>query len=167
MAETKIDEDLQNKIMNGYRGAANLFRALVEELEARYGREAAHEIARAVVRKKGLWAGELAARTAGTGGLSNLAAAHRRNFANVEVAELSETRYGVLDHRCAIVEAWRGAGLSRERIKELADLYCWGDLAFAQAFNPEIELEFISRIAEGEPHCHWLYSLERPPESPA
>lgn len=167
MAEMEIDRDLQNKIMHGYRGAANLFRAMVEELEARYGREVAWDIGRAVVRKKGLWAGELAAQTAGTGGLSNLARAHRANYANVEVSELSETRYGVIDHRCAIVEAWRDAGLSPERVKELADLYCWGDLAFAQAFNPNIELEFLSRIAEGAPKCHWLYSLKRPSESPA
>jgi len=160
VAEEQLNEEMQNKVLNGYRVAGTIFRTLVEELEERFGKEVAHDIARAAVRRKGLAAGTAAAAVVGKGGLRQVAAAHQRAFAGDHIAELSDTRYLVHDDRCGIVEGWRSAGLSAERIKELADLYCWGDLAYAQAFNPNIKLQFLSRIAEGAPRCRWLYTLD-------
>lgn len=159
MAGQPLTDETYNKIMNGYRVAGTIFMAMVDEMEERFGKEVAHEVARAAVRRKGLAAGNAAARKYGTGGLRNLAAAHQASFAGDNIVELSEARYAVRDQRCGIVEGWRNAGLSPKRIRELADIYCWGDLAYAQAFNPAIELEFVSRIAEGEPCCHWLFTL--------
>ncbi len=161
MAE-ELSAELRNKVLNGYRVAGTLFRAFVEELEERYGKAVAHEIARAAVRRKGLAAGAAAAAVVGSGGLRELAAAHQRAFAGDHILTLSADRYEVQDDQCGIVQSWLSAGLPAERIKELADIYCWGDLAYAQAFNPRISLAFKSRIAEGKPFCHWVFTL--PPE---
>ncbi len=159
MTET-LSEDTLRQIAGGYRNAANFFLYFLEELEARYGKEEAHAIARAVVRRKGLAAGQAAAGRVGRGGLGELVAAHRLLFPTTEQVQVSPTRYVAQDEHCFIMSAWKAAGLSPERLKELADIYCWGDLAFAQAFNPDIQLEFDGRQAEGQPRCRWIFTLK-------
>jgi len=154
------EEEIQGAIDGGYRAAGNVFRCLMDVLEARYGKEEACRVAKEVVRLKAQAAGEMAASRFGKGGLENLAEAHRAGFPGIEVLEISPTRYIIRDHRCAIVEGWRKSGLSEERIKELGDQYCWGDLYFAQCFHSKIKLEFRERLAEGKPSCQWVFTLE-------
>jgi len=113
-----------------------------------------------VVRKKAEAAGQVAAARFGTGGFENLAAAHRAGFPELEVLELTHTRYAIREYHCAIVDGWRASGLSEERIKELGELFCWGDLVYAQCFNPDIRLEFQGRLAEGKPFCQWMFTLD-------
>lgn len=156
----RSEEEIQGAIDGGYRAAGNVFRCMVDVLEARFGKEQARRVAQEVVRLKAQAAGEMAASRFGKGGFQNLAAAHRAGFPEIEVLELSPTRYVIRDRRCPIVEAWRRSGLSEERIKELGDQYCWGDLYFAQCFNSEIELEFQGRLAEGKPFCQWVFTLK-------
>jgi hypothetical protein len=152
--------EIQNAINAGYRAAGNIFRCTVDVLEARYGKAEAHEIAREIVRLKAQAAGEMAASRFGKGGFENLMRAHKAGFPELKILEFSPTRYVIRDHRCPIVEAWHQSGLSPERIRELGDVYCWGDLYFAQVFNPDIELEFQGRIAEGKPYCQWAFKLD-------
>ena len=152
-------EEIQNAIDAGYRAAGNVFRCAVDVLEERYGKEEAHTIAREIVRLKAQAAGESATGSFGKGSFQNLMQAQKAGFPEIEILEFSPTRYVVRDNRYPIVEAWRQSGLSAERIKELGDLYCWGDLYFAQAFNPDIRLEFEGRLAEGEPFCQWVFTL--------
>jgi hypothetical protein len=154
-------EEIQSAIDGGYRTAGNIFRFAVDALEARYGKEEAHEIAREIVRRKGQASGAAAVSKFGMGGFENLMRAQKAGFPDIQVLELSPTRYAIRDNRCPIVQAWRQSGLSAERIKELGDIYCWGDLYFAQAFNPDIQLEFQGRLAEGTPYCQWVFSLHR------
>ncbi len=158
--EEMSPEEVTNAILGGYRAAGLVFCAFVDLLEARYGKEEAAAIAREAVRLKGEAAGELAAARFGRGGFENLRAAHAAGYPTTEVLEAGPTRYLARDYHCAIVEGWRRLGLSEGRIRELADLYCWGDLHFARAFNPRIQLEFRSRIAEGSPCCVWLFTLD-------
>ena len=153
-------EEIQGAIDGGYRAAGNVFRCMMDVLEAMYGKEEARKVAEEVVRLKAQAAGEVAAGRYGKGGFKNLAAAHRAGFPEIEVLELRPERYVIRDRRCPIVDGWRKSGLSEERIKELGDLYCWGDLYFAQSFNPKIKLEFQGRLAEGKPHCQWVFTLE-------
>ncbi len=153
-------EELKNAVLGGYRAAGLVFRAFVDVLEARYGKEEAAAIAREAVRLKGEAAGELAAAKFGRGGFKNLRAAHEAGYPTTEILEQTPNRYLARDYHCAIVDGWRSSGLSQDRIRELADLYCWGDLHFARAFNPRIQLEFQSRIAEGSPCCLWLFTLD-------
>lgn len=162
--ERMSPQEIQAAIDGGYRAAGNIFRGFVDALEARYGKEEAAAIARQAVRCKGQAAGELAARRFGRGGFAELAAAHRAGYPSTRVLELSATRYVARDDHCPVVQGWRQSGLGEERIRELADLYCWGDLHFARAFNPRINLEFQSRIGEGHPYCQWLFTLGPPLE---
>ncbi|GAB4537549.1 MAG: hypothetical protein Kow0063_24440 [Anaerolineae bacterium] len=152
-------EEVQGAIEAGYRAAGNIFRFTVDVLEARYGKKQAHDVAREIVRLKAQAAGEIAASRFGKGGFENLMRAQKAGFPELEVLAFNPTRYVIRDHRCPIVEAWRQSGVSPERIKELGDLYCWGDLYFAQVFNPDIRLEFEGRIAEGRPFCQWVFTL--------
>ncbi len=155
-----MDEVTRKQIASGYRNAANFFLFFVEEMEARYGKAEAHAIARAVVRRKGLAAGKAAAELVGREGLAGLVEAHRRLYPTTRQVEVTPTHYIAEDEQCFILAAWRSEGLTPERLRELADIYCWGDLAFAQAFNPEIKLKFDGRQAEGQPRCRWIFSQE-------
>lgn len=156
-----VEEEMEAAIAAGYRAAGNVFRCMMDVLERRYGKEVAREVATEVVRRKAEVAGEMAAARFGKGGLQQLAAAHRASFPTLQVLELTKTRYVIRDDRCPIVEGWRQSGLPEERIKELGDSYCWGDLYFARCFHPEINLEFQARLAEGKPYCEWVFTLER------
>ncbi|MBM3301115.1 MAG: L-2-amino-thiazoline-4-carboxylic acid hydrolase [Deltaproteobacteria bacterium] len=153
-------EEIQIAIDGGYRAAGNVFRCMMDVLEARYGKEETRQVAEEVVRKKAQTAGEMAATRFGKGGLENLAEAHRAAFPGLEVLEFSSTRYVIRDHNCPIVEGWRRSGLSEDRIRELGDHYCWGDLYFAQCFNPRIRLQFQARLAARDSYCQWIFTLE-------
>ena len=159
MGTTEASEETKRAIAGGYRAAAVFFLYFVEELEARFGKETAHEIARRVVRRKGLAAGNSAADQIGRGGLDELIAAHAQYYPTSRQLETTSARYVAEDDTCFICSAWRAAGADPDRIRELGDIYCWGDLAYAQAFNPKIRLEFEGRQAEGRPRCRWVFTL--------
>ena len=161
--ENMSPEEIQAVIDGGYRAAGNVFRCAMDVLEARFGKEQAHEVGREIVRLKGQAAGKTAAARFGKGGFDNLKQAHLAGFPEIQVLEHTPTRYVTRDDHCAIIEGWRKSGLSDERVKELGDLYCPGDLFFAREFNPNIELDFQGRLAEGKPFCKWVFTLPHPP----
>ncbi len=159
--EGMTTEELQATIDGGYRAAGNVFRCTMDVLEKRFGKEVAHAIGAEIVRHKGEVQGQAAAARFGKGGFENLKSAQLAGFPELEVLELTATRYVIRDHHCAIVEGWRKSGLSEERVRELADLYCPGDLYFARQFNPDIQLEFQGRLAEGKPFCQWVFTIKK------
>ena len=161
LATTEFSEETKKAIGGGYRAAAVFFLYFVEELEAHFGKETAHEIARRVVRRKGLAAGNVAADQIGRGGLEELVAAHAQYYPSTRQLEVGPSRYVAEDETCFICAAWRAAGVDPARIRELGDIYCWGDLAYAQAFNPDIRLEFEGRQAEGRQRCRWIFTLPK------
>lgn len=154
------EEEIQAVVDGGYRAAGNIFNAMMEVLEARFGKETAREIADEAVRLKSTANGRLGAKRFGGGGLESLRAFHKWGFPEVEVLEFSPKRYVLRDSHCAIVEGWRKFGLSEERIRELGDVFCRGDLYTAQCFDPRIKLEFQGRLAEGKPFCQWCFTLD-------
>lgn len=154
------EEQIQAVVDGGYRAAGNIFRCMMDVLEARYGKEEARAIGDEVVRAKSLNNGQLGANRFGRGGFTGLRAFHQAGFPEVDVLEYSPTRYVIRDSHCAIVEGWRKFGLSEERIKELGDVFCIGDLYVAQCFDPKIRLEFQGRLAEGKPYCQWVFTLD-------
>ncbi len=161
MANDTLSEDTKRVMAVGYRNAAMFFLYFVEELEQRFGKEEAHEIARRVVRRKGLAAGNVVADQVGRGGLEVLAAAHTKFYPTTKQISVTPTRYVAEDETCFVCSAWKAAGISQERIRELGDIYCWGDLAFAQAFDPEIDLSFGRRQADGSDSCQWIFTLTK------
>jgi hypothetical protein len=158
MANETVPDDTKRVIAVGFRNAAMFFLYFVEELEQRYGREAAHEIARVVVKRKGLAAGKVVADQVGRGGLVQLASAHAKYYPTTRQISVAPDRYVAEDDTCFVCAAWKAAGLSPERILELGNIYCWGDLAFAQAFDPDIDLSFDRRQADGSDSCRWIFT---------
>lgn len=148
-------------VAGGYRAAAMFFLYFVEELETRFGKDVAHDIARSVVRRKGLAAGAIAAREVGGGGIRDLVRAHKRFYPSTKQIEVSDDRYVAEDETCFVCPAWRAAGVSDERIEELGNIYCWGDMAYAQAFNPAITLTYDGRQAEGAARCRWIFTMQK------
>jgi hypothetical protein len=160
MGNDTVSEDTKRIAGVGFRNAAMFFLYFVEELEERFGKELAHDIARRVVRRKGLAAGKVVADQVGRGGLVQLASAHAKYYPTTRQISVTPTRYVAEDETCFVCAAWKAAGVSPERIRELGDIYCWGDLAFAQAFDPEIGLSFDRRQADGSDSCRWIFTHE-------
>ncbi len=159
MANETMSEDTKRVVAVGFRNAAMFFLYFVEELEERFGKEVAHEIARRVVRRKGLAAGKVVADQVGRGGLEQLALAHAKFYPTTRQISVGPKRYVAEDETCFICSAWKAAGIGPERIRELGDIYCWGDLAFAQAFDPRIDLSFGRRQADGSDSCQWIFRM--------
>ena len=159
MGNDTVSEDTKRVMAVGYRNAAMFFLYFVEELEQRFGKEVAHDIARRVVKRKGLAAGKVVADQVGRGGLEQLASAHAKYYPTTKQISVTPTRYVAEDETCFAPPG--GAGVSPERIRELGDIYCWGDLAFAQAFDPSIDLSFDRRQADGSDSCRWLFTLTK------
>ena len=157
--ENMTPQEIQATIDGGYRAAGNVFRCTMDVLENKFGKQVARAIAQEIVRHKGEVQGEFAAAKFGKGGFDNLSQAHRAGFPEIQILEHTPKRYVIQDHHGAILDGWRASGLSAERIKELGDLYCPGDLYFAREFNPDIQLEFASRMADGKPFCQWVFTL--------
>lgn len=158
MANDTVSEDTKRVVAVGFRNAAMFFLYFVDELEQRFGKEMAHDIARRVVKRKGLASGKVVADQVGRGGLEQLAAAHAKFYPTTKQISVTPTRYVAEDETCFVCSAWKAAGLSPERIRELGDIYCWGDLAFAQAFDPDIDLSFGRRQADGSDSCQWIFT---------
>jgi hypothetical protein len=154
------EEEIQAVVDGGYRAAGNIFHSMMDVLEARFGKEEARKIGDEIVRLKSTKNGRLGAQRFPGGGLASLRAFHKAGFPEVEVLEYGPKRYVLRDSHCAIVEGWRKFGLSEERIKELGDVFCPGDLYTAQCFDPRIKLEFQGRLAEGRPYCQWVFTLD-------
>jgi hypothetical protein len=55
-------------------------------------------------------------------------------------------------HHCALVEAWKNLGASKEEIAELCDLASCGDHGVISC-SPELELKFNAIIAKGDAYC--------------
>jgi hypothetical protein len=158
MGNDTVSEDTRRVVAVGFRNAAMFFLYFVDELEQRFGKAVAHDIARRVVKRKGLAAGEVVADELGRGGLGQLALAHAKYYPTTTQISITPTRYVAEDETCFVCAAWKAAGLSPERIRELGDIYCWGDLAFAQAFDQDIALSFDRRQADGSTSCRWIFT---------
>lgn len=63
-------------------------------------------------------------------------------------------------HHCALVEAWKKLGLSKDEISELCRLACYGDLGVVSNF-PDLKLEFPKLIAKGDDYCELLVTKDR------
>lgn len=55
-------------------------------------------------------------------------------------------------HYCALVEAWKKLGCTKEEISELCYLARFGDLGVVSNF-PQLKLEFPKILADGDDYC--------------
>ena len=80
-----------------------------------------------------------------------------------------DARQGVYRfHHCALVEAWKNLGASREEIAQLCDLAACGDHGVVSCF-PELELKFNDIIAKGDAYCELVVTRKQAagPAAPA
>ena len=151
-------------VKRGYAGSGLLFLAMMEEMAEMSSQDEAREFAKKVMRRTGFLAGQMMAKKMKKNDLAGFAEGYKQAFPNLEILEESEERFSIRCDFCGAYDVWKGVGLSDEKISELAEVYCLRDIAFAEAFNPGIRLEFGARIMKGERHCEWNHTFNQPDE---
>lgn len=136
--------------------AAGLIRAFAAEM----GREKAIGIATAAIQADAEQGGKAAAERYGGNSLAELARVVREVWAGddaitIRVREESEREFRFDVVRCRYAEVYERMG-----IKEFgACLSCSRDGAFAQGFNPRLNLTRTHTIMEGAPVCDFRFTL--------
>ena len=161
---TMIPDKYIPYVKRGFAGSGLLFLAMVEEMAERSSQDEAREFAKQVMRRTGALAGQMMAKRMEKNDLAEFAEGYKQGFPNLEILEESEEKFSVRCDFCGAYDVWKGLGLSEEKISELADIYCLRDIAFAEAFNPNIKLEFGARIMKGDSHCEWNHTFNQPAE---
>lgn len=73
----------------------------------------------------------------------------------MEPVKIDEEESVIKFHHCALVEAWKKLGCSKEEIAHLCDLACFGDFGMVSVF-PELQLEFKQLISRDEECCEMV-----------
>ena len=63
-------------------------------------------------------------------------------------------------HHCALVEAWKKLGASKEEVAHLCELASCGDFGVISCF-PELELKFNDLIAKGDDYCELVVTKKQ------
>ncbi|MCX7842577.1 MAG: L-2-amino-thiazoline-4-carboxylic acid hydrolase [Clostridia bacterium] len=70
----------------------------------------------------------------------------------MEPVKLEDDESIIKFHYCALVEAWKKLGCSKEEIAHLCDLACFGDYGMVSVF-PNLKLEFKQLLSRFEDCC--------------
>ncbi len=63
-------------------------------------------------------------------------------------------------HHCALVEAWKNLGASREEVAHLCELASCGDFGVISC-SPGLELKFNDLIAKGDAYCELVVTRKQ------
>lgn len=80
---------------------------------------------------------------------------HPREAFAMEPVKLDENESVIKFHYCALVEAWKKLGCSKEEIAHLCDLACFGDFGMVSVF-PHLMLEFKQLLSRCESCCEMV-----------
>lgn len=80
---------------------------------------------------------------------------HAREAFAMEPVKIDENESVLKFHYCALVEAWKKLGCSKEQIAHLCDLASFGDFGMVSVF-PNLKLEFKQLISRGECCCEMV-----------
>lgn len=80
---------------------------------------------------------------------------HPREAFAMEPVKLDENESVIKFHYCALVEAWKKLGCSKEEIAHLCDLACFGDFGMVSVF-PHLKLEFKQLLSRFEDCCEMV-----------
>jgi len=160
-----VEEALRTfTVGTGYRWEAMVFLAAWQELESRYGREKARETGKEVLRSAGLQFGRMMARIIGRNDLTSLKEVWETIYSpGNKKNEWTGKRFVVRGNRCLIKETYELLRLPDDLQADLFAVFCEGDRAFVEGFNPEIRFSFEGRIMSGDPQCIWV--MEAPEEA--
>lgn len=87
-------------------------------------------------------------------------AGHPREAFAMEPVKLEDDESVIKFRHCALVEAWKKLGCSKEEISHLCDLACCGDFGMASVF-PQLKLEFKQLLARGEDCCEMVITKKK------
>ena len=157
----RIPEEYLPYVKRGFAGSGLVFLAIIEQMAEKSSEAEAREFGERVMRRAGEMAGELMARKMKRHDLAGFAEGYKQSFPNFDTIEESDDRFSVRGDFCGAYDVWKDLGLSDEEISSLADIYCVRDVAFAEAFGPNITLEFGARIMKGDPYCEWNHRVRK------
>ena len=80
---------------------------------------------------------------------------HPREAFAMEPVKIDEEESIIKFHHCALVEAWKKLGCSKEEVAHLCDLACYGDYGMVGVF-PELNLEFKQLLSRCEDCCEMV-----------
>ena len=140
----------------GYRWEAMLFLTMWEEIERRYGREAAREASVQAMRKAGLRFGETMAEIWGRNDLASLKDVWETLYGTSPENEWDGERFAVHGNKCIIKDTFDMLDIPPGLRDELDQMFCSGDRAFVEGFNSEILFSFGGRILRGDSTCVWI-----------
>jgi hypothetical protein len=80
---------------------------------------------------------------------------HANQAFAMEPVKLEEDESVIKFHHCALVEAWKKLGCSKEEIAHLCDLACYGDYGMVSVF-PNLKLEFKQLLSRFEDCCEMV-----------
>jgi hypothetical protein len=139
----------------GYRWEAMVFLMMWEEIENRYGLEAAKEIGTKAMEEAGVRFGRRVAKVWGRNDLEALKEVWEALYGSMET-EWDGTRFVVHGRGCIIKTTFDMLDIPSERRAALDQMFCIGDQGFVNGFNPEIRFSFGGRMLRGEPQCDWI-----------
>ncbi|MCK5805629.1 MAG: L-2-amino-thiazoline-4-carboxylic acid hydrolase [Lentisphaeria bacterium] len=140
----------------GYRWEATLFLTMWEEIERRYGRDAAREISVEAMHKAGVRFGGAMADVWGSSDLASLKDVWETLYGVSPENEWDGKRFVVHGNKCIINDTFDMYPIPADLRDELNRMFCSGDQAFVEGFNSDIRFSFAGRILRGDPVCGWV-----------
>ncbi len=143
----------------GFRWEAVIFLAMWEEIEARYGREVARDIGADATERAGKRLGRKLAEAYGANDLSALRDVWEGLYPPSDEGNAWDgNTFTVRGDRCFIRETYEQLDIPDDLRRELYAVFCNGDRAFVNGFNPQIHFAWGGRIMHGDPQCVWRMS---------
>ena len=138
-----------------------LLKQIYEEFAKHIGKEKTLKILQQVIDKAAIEHGKCMAADFGGNSTRHLAAALKTftiGGANeLDPLELTEDKFSFNVTKCKYAELYKELGLVELGLV----LSCNRDFAFAQGFNPELELKRTKTILEGADHCDFRYKIKK------
>jgi hypothetical protein len=140
----------------------NAFRAAIEDrakwfyLLSKYTPEGFDKIAEKAITEFGVMKGKALGECKTAKDFANgILSGHPNKAFAMEPVKLDEEESIIKFRYCALVEAWKKLGCSKEEIAHLCDLACFGDYGMISIF-PDLKLEFKQLLSREEECCEMV-----------
>ena len=152
----------QNDLLERRKIEAALAVPIIQGYIQKMGHDKALSVAMDSMGKLSTGYGHSAARELGSNRLQDLVKIMKSwatgGMLEEEILEETETTYFFNVTRCRYAEAYEAMG-----VREFGYcLSCCRDQPFIEGFNPDIKFKRTKTIMEGDPHCDFRLSLDRP-----
>jgi hypothetical protein len=150
-AKTVTQTELTEAIRMAIQDRATWFYLLIKEFQAA-GYATDEPVKKAIFKFGQMKGKKLGAVTTPEQFFDGIGTTNARLAFDMENHGVDATKGAYRFHHCALVEAWKGLGASKEEIAHLCDLASCGDFGVISNF-PELGLKFNKIIAKGDAFC--------------